>query len=62
VLAGWAASLTIAAGLAPVVWGGNGWLSGLVAAAAAVLIAAGVIWMLRAGDRRTAPPHPAPRA
>jgi hypothetical protein len=62
VLAGWAASLTIAAALAPVVWGGNGWLSGLVAAAAAVLIAAGVIWMLRSGDRRTTSPHPTPRA
>lgn len=55
VLAGWALSITIAAGLAPVVWGGSGWPSGLLAAAAALLIAVGIIGMLRSGGRSAIP-------
>ena len=62
VLIPWAASLTMAGGLAPVVWGDTGWGSGLLAGAAAALIALAIIWLLRIGGSR-AHQHPdLPRA
>jgi len=47
VVVAWAVSITITAGLAPVVWGGAGLLAGVAAAAATALIASGVIWLAR---------------
>ena len=44
-------SLSVAAGLAPVVWGGAAWWAGLVAALAALLIGLLIIWLLNAGAR-----------
>jgi len=48
----WAASVTLAAGLATVVWGDEGVIVGLVSAAAALLIALAILWLLRIGTRR----------
>jgi len=47
--AAWAASLTTAAGLSSLVWGPPSLLVGLVFAAAALLLALGVIRLVRAG-------------
>ena len=49
--AGWALSLTLAGGLAPVVWGGTGMTAGLLSAAASLLLAGGVTWLWRVGAR-----------
>jgi len=50
----WAASVTLAAGLATVVWGDEGVVVGLVAAAGGLLIALAILWLLRIGTRRVA--------
>ena len=47
VVIAWAVSVTMTAGLAPVVWGGAGLWAGVAAAAATALIASGVIWLAR---------------
>jgi hypothetical protein len=47
VVVAWAVSVTITAGLAPVVWGGAGIRAGVAAAAATTLIVLGVIWLAR---------------
>jgi hypothetical protein len=49
--AGWTASLTLAAGMASVVWGGTSLVIGLVSGGAGLLVALGIAWMLRAGAR-----------
>ncbi len=49
ILGGWVVSITIAGGLAPVVWGGASVGIGLVSAAAVVALALGIVWLLRAG-------------
>lgn len=48
---GWVVSMTLAAGLASVVWGGTSLAIGLLSGAAACLIASGIIWLLREGVR-----------
>lgn len=45
----WTASTTVAGGLAPVVWGGSGLAVGLLAAGATLLIALGIVWLVRRG-------------
>ena len=50
-LAGWVVSVTLAAGLASVVWGGTSIAIGLLTACAAFLISAAIAWMLRVGGR-----------
>lgn len=50
-LAGWTGSAALAGGLAAVVWGGASLLTGFVAGGAALLIAVGIAWLLRAGAR-----------
>jgi hypothetical protein len=50
-LGGWIVTATLAAGLAPVVWGGTSLLIGFVSGAGAFLIAVGIAWLLRAGAR-----------
>jgi hypothetical protein len=53
VLIGWSLSLGLAGGLAPVVWGQSSVLSGVVAGVASVLVALGIIWLLRLSARGT---------
>jgi hypothetical protein len=48
---GWAGSVTIAAGLAAVVWGGTSPMTGIPTGAASLLIALVVLWALRVGFR-----------
>lgn len=50
-LAGWTLSVALAGGLAAVVWGGTSLLTGFVAGGAALLVAVGIAWLLRAGAR-----------
>ena len=50
-LAGWVVSVTLAAGLASVVWGGTSVAIGLLAGGATLLISSAIAWMLRAGGR-----------
>ena len=47
----WLVAITIAGGIAPVAWGGAGWLAGVVAGLAACVVALLVLWLLRAGSR-----------
>jgi len=49
--AAWAVSLTLAGGLAAVVWGDASVAVGLVSGLASLGIALGLIWLLRAGAR-----------
>ena len=44
----WLVSMLIAAGLAPVVWGGASVGIGLVSAGAVLLVAPGIVWLVRA--------------
>ena len=48
---GWTVSVTLAAGMASVVWGGTSLVIGLMSGAAGLLVAVGLAWMLRAGAR-----------
>jgi hypothetical protein len=48
---GWLVAITIAAGLAPIVWGGSGVLIGGVSALAAILVGWGCLALLRFGGR-----------
>jgi hypothetical protein len=48
----WAVAVVLAAGLAPVAWGGTGWGSGAAAAALGVVIAAVLLWALRFATRQ----------
>lgn len=48
---GWVVSMTLAAGLATVVWGGTGLAIGLLSGAAGSLIALGILWLLHEGVR-----------
>ena len=50
-LAGWTVSVTLAAGLATVVWGGTSLLIGVVTGAASFLIGFAASWLLRVGAR-----------
>ena len=45
----WVVSMMLAAGLAPVVWGGTTIGVGLVSAGAVGLLALGIVWLVRAG-------------
>jgi len=54
VLIAWALSLGLAGGMAPVVWGDSGVAVGVVAGVASVLVAWGIIWLLRFSARRAA--------
>jgi hypothetical protein len=56
--AAWAASLTTAGGLAPVVWGGASWVAGLLATGTSVLIAAIILWLLRMSGPPAVPDRP----
>jgi hypothetical protein len=54
----WAASLTGAGAFAPVVWGGTSGLVGMVAGVCTLLIAWGLLWLLRIGVRgKRSPSH-----
>jgi len=46
-LASWVISLSLAAGLASVVWGGTSLLVGLVSGSVALLIGLGIAWLVR---------------
>jgi len=69
-LIGWTLSVTVAAGLASIVWGGTSVAIGVLSGGAALLTGLGIIWPLRVGARgltrtRTArlllnPPRPPP--
>lgn len=50
-LAAWTASVTLAAGLASVVWGGTSLLIGIVSGAAALLVGLAIAWLLRLAAR-----------
>jgi hypothetical protein len=50
-LAGWTVSVTLAAGLASVVWGGTSVLIGIVSGASALLVGLAVAWLLRFAAR-----------
>jgi hypothetical protein len=50
-LGGWTVSVTLAAGLATVVWGGTSLLIGAVAGGVTLLIGLGTGWLLRFGAR-----------
>lgn len=45
----WAVSMMVVAGLSSVVWGSTRWSIGLLAAGGALLVALGIIWLLRIG-------------
>ena len=47
----WALATTTAAGMAPVVWGGAGVFAGMAGAVMGLLLALGVIWLARRGNR-----------
>jgi hypothetical protein len=49
ILGCWAVSLSLAAGLASVVWGGTNLGIGLLSAGATLLVALATIWLLRVG-------------
>ena len=49
ILACWVVSVTIAAGLAAVVWGGTTVGVGVVSAGVSLLVALAIVWLLRAG-------------
>ena len=49
VLGCWVASMAVAGGFAPVVWGGATVGTGLLSGGAVVLVALGIVWLLRAG-------------
>lgn len=53
-------SLTLAAGLASVAWGGSSLLIGLVSAAGAFLIGLAIAWLLRFGARSVTHQRPRP--
>jgi hypothetical protein len=53
VLACWTISLALAGGLGATEWGGASLRIGIVSAAAAGLVGAGIAWLLRIGARRT---------
>ena len=50
-LAGWTGSVTLAAGLASVAWGGTSILIGVVSGAAALVVGLGIAWLLRVAAR-----------
>jgi len=50
-LAGWTVSVTLAAGLATVVWGGTSLLIGALSGGVTLLIGFGTGWLLRVGAR-----------
>jgi hypothetical protein len=52
----WVVFVTVAGGLAPVVWGGASRAAGAIAAVASLLIGLGIIWMLRWGAQRPSGP------
>jgi hypothetical protein len=54
-LACFAVAVTLAAGLASVVWGGTSFGIGVVSAGAALLVALGLGWLLRVGARGLKP-------
>jgi hypothetical protein len=45
----WLACLTVAGGLAPMVWGGSGWASVAVTAVASLAAGCGILWLYRRG-------------
>ena len=47
----WLVAITVAGGMAPVVWGGSAWWAGLVAGLASLLVGLVILWLLRAGAR-----------
>ncbi len=51
ILGFWVVSLTMAAGLASIVWGETGFGIGLLAGGATLLIALAIVWLLRVGAR-----------
>ena len=50
---GWVVSASLAAGLAPVVWGGSSIPMGIASGAATVVIALAVAWLLRVASVRS---------
>jgi hypothetical protein len=54
VLIGWASSLALAGALAPVVWGESSVAVGVLSGVASLLIAGGIVWLLRFSARGAA--------
>ena len=50
----WAVVVVVAGGLAPVVWAGASRMVGVLSGAASLLVALGIVWLLRAGVARPA--------
>jgi hypothetical protein len=48
---GWTVTVTVAGGMAPVVWGGGRTLEGVAGGGIAILIALGTVWIARRGSR-----------
>lgn len=57
VVAAWIASVTLAAGLASVVWGETSILTGILSGAGALLIGLGIAWLLQVGAHHHTAPH-----
>ena len=55
VFPGFALSVALAGGLAPVAWGQQGLLTGVGAGVGSLLIAAVIVWLLRGGERHGPP-------
>ncbi len=49
ILGWWILNMMVAGGFAPVVWGGTSWGLGLASAGAAVLLASGIVGLVRVG-------------
>jgi hypothetical protein len=47
----WPLTLAIAAGIAPVVWGGTGIFPGITSGVAGLLLGLGMVWLARKGTR-----------
>jgi predicted membrane channel-forming protein YqfA (hemolysin III family) len=55
----WGLALVIAGTIAPVAFGEQSWLVGLVACVVTALVVAGALWLVRAAERASAPAAPA---
>lgn len=53
----WPITMAIAAGLAPIFWGGTGILPGVSSGIAGLLLGVGMIWLARRGSRPQDTPH-----
>lgn len=47
----WAVSATITATMAPIVWGGAGWMAALLSGAAAIVVCLLIAWLCNLGEK-----------